>query len=119
MDTLFIRQLQLHTVIGVYDWERQCEQTLYLDLDLAVDIRPAAASDALEHTLNYAALADEVIALAKHTRVALIETLAERIAQHIQAQYGVPWLRLALHKPGAVAAAQTLGVEIIRGTRPA
>jgi len=53
MDIIFIRDLRIDTVIGIYDWERSIKQTVRLDLELATDIARAAASDRIEDTLNY------------------------------------------------------------------
>ncbi len=118
MDTIFIRELRLETLIGVYPWERQVRQTLFLDLDMAWDIGAAAAQDNLTLALDYAAVAEGIAALVQGLEFQLIETLAEAIASYILQEFKVPWLRLALHKPGAVLAARTLGVEIQRGVRP-
>lgn len=118
MDTLSIKQLQLPTIIGVHHWERQCPQTLWVDINLAVDIRPAGASDNLTDALDYSALADDLIHWAGQQQFQLIEAFAEALAQRILSRYRVPWLRLAVFKPGAVLACQTLGVEIERGQKP-
>ncbi|TXS90827.1 dihydroneopterin aldolase [Parahaliea maris] len=119
MDTVFIRELAVDTVIGVYDWEREVRQTLLLDLDMAWDNRPAAAGDDLSHALNYAAVADRIVAFLGGSEFLLIETAAEEIAALVRSEFGVPWLRLRLCKPGAVAAARDVGVVIERGERSA
>ena len=118
MDIVFIRQLRMETIIGVYPWERSIKQLLLLDLDLAWDIQPAAAEDNLTLALDYKALSDGVIAMVAGTEFLLIETLAEKIAQYILQEFSVPWLSLTLHKPNAITGAQTLGVKIERGVRP-
>lgn len=118
MDRIFIRDLKVETVIGVLDWERSVKQLLLLDLDIEWDIRPAAADDNLALTLDYKALSDGVIAFIESTEYLLIETLAENVAQFILREFNVPWLRLALYKPGAIPAARTLGVQIERGKIP-
>ena len=60
MDIIFIRELRIETTIGVHPWERYIRQTLILDLELGADIRPAAATDCLDDTLNYQAVAQRV-----------------------------------------------------------
>ncbi len=117
MDIIFIRDLRIDTVIGIYDWERSIRQTVSLDLELATDIRRAAASDAIDDTLNYKAVAKRVIAFVEESRFQLVETLAERVAELVLAEFGVPWLRLTLNKGGAVRGARGVGVVIERGTR--
>jgi 7,8-dihydroneopterin aldolase/epimerase/oxygenase len=115
MDTVFIRELRVDTVIGVYDWEREVRQTLVLDLEMAWDNRPAAAGDDLARALDYAAVADRVSAYLGGSRFQLIETVAEEVATLVRAEFAVSWLRLRVCKPGAVPAARDVGVLIERG----
>lgn len=117
MDIVFIRDLRVTTTVGVYAWERSIRQTLTLDLEMATDIRAAAASDDLAHTLNYHAVATRVSAFVAASQYQLIEPLAEGIAALIRAEFGVSWLRLTLGKPGAVPAAACVGLIIERGER--
>lgn len=117
MDTIFIQDLRIDTVIGIYDWERSIRQTVCIDLELATDIRKAAASDAIEDTLNYKAVAKRVIAFVEDSRFQLVETLAEKTAELVRTEFGVPWLRLTLNKGGAVRGAKGVGVVIERGDR--
>ncbi len=118
MDRVVIDELRVDTVIGVYDCERRIRQTLVLDLELAWDIRPAAAEDELWLALDYAALAGRLAKFAADSRFELIETFAERAAALIREEFAVPWLRLRVSKPGAVAAAHSVGVVIERGALP-
>ena len=118
MDIVFIRALRADTVIGIHDWERTVRQTVVLDLDLAADNRRAAGSDGIEAALDYAAVSDRVVAFIEASEFQLIETLAERVAELILADFRVPWLRLRLAKPGAVPAARDVGVLIERGEKP-
>lgn len=118
MDIVYIRALRAATVIGVYDWERTVRQTVVLDLELATDNRRAAASDRIGDALDYAALSARVLAFIEGSQFQLIETLAERVAAIVIEEFGVPWLRLRLAKPGAVALAGDVGVVIERGEQP-
>lgn len=117
MDLIFIRDLRIETVIGIYAWERAIKQTIRIDLEMATDIQKAAASDQIEDTLNYKAVAKRIIAFVEDSRFQLVETLAERIAELVQQEFSVPWLRLTLNKGGAVRGAQGVGVVIERGKR--
>jgi dihydroneopterin aldolase len=117
MDTVYIRGLRAEAVIGVYDWERDIRQTLVLDLELASDNPRAAATDRIDDAVDYAAISSRVIAFVESSEFQLIETLAERVAGMVMTEFGVPWLRLRLDKPGAVAEADSVGVEIERGER--
>lgn len=117
MDRVLIESLEIETVIGVYDWERSIRQRLVLDLELATDIRAAAAADDLALTLDYAAISERIARFAAEHDVALVETFAERLAALLLAEYRLPWLRLTVRKPGAVPTAAAVGVRIERGTR--
>ena len=117
MDIIYLHDLRIDTVIGVFDWERRVRQTVILDLDLAADIRRAAASDDLTDTLNYKALAKRLIDFVGHSDFQLVETLAERVAELVMVEFAVPWLRLRVNKQGAVRGARDVGVIIERGQR--
>jgi dihydroneopterin aldolase len=114
-DVIFIRELRVSAVIGVYEWEQRVEQTISIDLEMASDIRKAAVSDAIEDTLNYKAVAERVVEYVKGSRFRLIETLAEGIARLILNEFAVQRIRLTIGKPGAVRGAREVGVVIERG----
>ena len=117
MDIVFIRDLQIETVIGIYDWERKIRQTISIDLDMATDIKKASTSDAIEDTLNYKAVAKRLIAFVTESEYELVETLAEKICDIILTEFKVPWVKLTLHKPGAVSGSRSVGVMIERGNK--
>ncbi len=117
MDIIFIHDLRIDTVIGVYDWERRIKQTVILDVELATDIRKAAASDSIEDALNYKAVAKRLIQLVGESRFRLVETLAESVAQVILEEFGVRWVRLRVNKQGAVRGARGVGVVVERGKK--
>ena len=117
MDIVFINDLRIETIIGIYDWERRVCQTISLDLEMGADIRAAAATDAIEDTLNYKAVAKRLISFVGDSEYQLVETLAEKIADIVLTEFNVPWLRLTVHKPGAVRGSRDVGVIIERGTQ--
>ena len=117
MDTVYITGLRAQTVIGVYDWERNIRQGVVLDLEMASDNRRAASEDRIEEALDYATISSRLLSFMEDSEFQLIETMAEQIAALVMAEFQVPWLRLRLGKPGAVAAAETVGVQIERGER--
>lgn len=118
MDIVYIRDLKIQTVIGVFDWERAIKQTVALDLEMATDIRKAAANDDLNDALDYKAVSDRVVAFVEQSEFLLVETMAERVAAIVREEFGVPWLRLRLSKPGAIRGAQDVGILIERGEKP-
>ena len=110
MDIVFIEQLSVITTIGVYDWEQTIEQKLVFDIEMAWDNRKAAKSDDVADCLSYADIAETVGA-----RFALVERVAEEVAELLLARFNSPWVRIKLSKPGAVARAANVGVIIERG----
>lgn len=119
MDIIFLNELKVETVIGIWDWERRIRQTVSIDLEMAADIRKAAASDSVDYTLNYKNVAKRVQQFVADAEFRLVETLAEKIAGIIIAEFDVPWVKVRVNKPGAIRGARDVGVLIERGTRPA
>lgn len=117
MDIVFIRDLRIDTVIGIYDWEREIRQTVVFDLEMGADIAKAASSDTIYDTLDYKAVSKRLVEFVRESEFHLVETLAERCAEIVLADFQVPWLRLILNKVGAVSAARDVGVIIERGQR--
>ncbi|HKT29623.1 dihydroneopterin aldolase [Dyella sp.] len=117
MDIVFIEDLRIDTVIGIYDWERRVRQTLSFDIEMAFDNTVPAASDNIADTLNYKDVSKRLIAYVSESSFGLVETLAERCAAIIRDEFGVAWVRLKLSKPGAVRGAKAVGVCIERGKR--
>jgi len=118
MDIIFLKDLRIDCVIGIWDWERQIRQTVIIDLEMATDIRRAAASDAIDDTLNYKAVAKRLQAFVSDSKFQLIETMAEAVAGIVLKEFQVPWVRVRVNKRGAVRGATDVGVEIERGVRP-
>ena len=117
MDIIFLRGLQVDTVIGIYDWERTIRQTVVIDLEMGADIRAAAASDDIAQTLDYKAVSKRIITFVENSEIFLVETLAERIAGIVLGEFNVPWVRLTLNKKGAIRGASDVGIFIERGTK--
>ncbi len=115
MDIVFIKQLQIDTVIGVYEWEKTIQQRLEIDLELATDIRQAAAADDIRLTLDYAVIAEQVQQLICAQPLELIETVAERVAEMLLSRFATTAVMVSVAKPGAVKNAATVGVRIRRG----
>lgn len=117
MDIVYIRDLRIETIIGIYDWERRTRQTISLDIDMATDIRKAAASDDIADALNYKAVAKRLIQFVQDSEFQLVETLTERIAGIIMDEFNVPWVRVMLNKKGALRGSRDVGIIIERGNR--
>lgn len=117
MDIVYLRDLRIETVIGIYDWERKIKQTVVLDIEMGSDISKAAASEKIEDALDYKAVAKRMISFVGESQFQLVETLAERCAEIILTEFSVPWVRLSLNKIGAVTGARDVGVLIERGVK--
>ncbi|MFB9216676.1 bifunctional dihydroneopterin aldolase/7,8-dihydroneopterin epimerase [Vibrio sinaloensis] len=115
MDKVFIEQLEVITTIGVYDWEQQIKQKLVLDIEMAHDNRPAGKSDDVVDALDYAQVSGAVLTHIEGGRFLLVERVAEEVAELIMQRFNVPWVKIRLTKPGAVAQAKGVGVVIERG----
>ena len=113
-DTVFIRELRVETVVGIFDWERRIRQTVSLDLEMRTDIRRAAHSDRIEDTLDYKAVAKRVVQFVSAAQFQLVETLAEKIAALVLDEFKVTQVKVTLHKPGAVSGSKSVGVVIER-----
>ena len=114
-DLVFIEDLRIQTVIGVFDWEREITQTISLDLRMAYDISQAAKSDDIVDTLDYKAVSKRLIQFVESSEFQLVEALAEHCASIVLEEFPVTWLRLKLSKPGAVRGSSAVGAIIERG----
>jgi dihydroneopterin aldolase len=113
-DRIFLRDLRIETVIGIYDWERGIRQTVSFDFEFPADIRMAAQTDDIAHTLDYKSVAKSVISFVEASHYGLVETLAQEVARLLLAEFGLPWVKIALNKPGAVRGSRDVGVQIER-----
>jgi dihydroneopterin aldolase len=114
MDIIFVSALTTECIIGIWDWERKVRQKVVIDLEMAADIRKAAASDAIEDTLDYKRVSKRVLQFVGDSQYQLVETLTERIAQIIVTEFGVPWVRVRLNKQGAIRGSRDVGILIER-----
>jgi dihydroneopterin aldolase len=114
VDIVYIKELEVETVIGIFDWERKIKQTVSLDLEMKTDVAAAAKTDHIDQALDYKTIAKRLIAFIEASEFQLIETMAEQIAEIVLKEFSVPWLRLRLSKPGAVRGSKDVGVIIER-----
>ena len=119
MDKIFLSELKVDTIIGIWDWERRMRQTVIIDLEMSADIARAAATDEVVDTLNYKSVAKRVQSFVADSSFQLVETLAERIAAIIRDEFDVAWVKVRVNKPGAIRGSRSVGVLIERGDRPA
>lgn len=118
MDIVYVRGLEVKTVIGVYDWEREIKQPISVDLDMGTDIRKAASTDDHGYVLDYKIVCVRVAEFIEQSDLKLLEAMAEEIARLIRTEFRVPWVRVKVSKPAAITGAKDVGVIIERGQRP-
>jgi dihydroneopterin aldolase len=117
VDKIIIKDLKLETIIGLFPWEREVRQALFVDLEMQVNIEKAAATDDFEYVVNYADVCDQVASLADDGKFKLIETFVERIADLILTNFDVSWVKVYVRKTDAVTQVASVGVEIERGLK--
>lgn len=117
MDIVYLNDLRIDTVVGIYDWERRTRQTVILDIEMGADIRKAAETDDITHTIDYKAVAKRLFSFVGESEFELVEKLAEGVATILLEEFKVPWCRVRLNKKGAVRGVRDVGVIIERGKR--
>jgi dihydroneopterin aldolase len=114
MDTIFLRELQIEAVIGIWEWERRIKQTVSIDLEMATDARKASGVDQVEGSLNYRDVAKRLIDFVGSSQFELVESLAEAVARIVVVDFKVPWAKVSVAKPGAIEGSRTVGITIER-----
>jgi dihydroneopterin aldolase len=114
VDKIFLSQLGIECIVGIWEWERRVKQTVVIDVEMAADIRKAAASDSIEDTIDYKRVAKRLITFVGESQYQLVETLTEQIARVIVTEFGVSWVKVRLNKRGAIRGARDVGIEIER-----
>ncbi len=117
MDIIYINDLRIETIIGIYGWERKIKQTVVLDIEMGTDIRKASVSDVVDDTINYKSVAERLFSFVGESQFELVETLAEQISDVLLNEFNVPWLKLRINKQGALKGVRDVGVIIERGQK--
>jgi dihydroneopterin aldolase len=113
-DIIYIKDLRIKTIIGIFDWERKVKQEVSIDMEFPFDCKKAAATDTIEDTIDYKAITKGVIKFVEDSSFQLQETLAESIANLVKNEYGVKSIKLRVSKPGALRGAKDVGLIIYR-----
>lgn len=117
MDTIFLRDLEINATIGIFEWEKRIKQKVRIDLEMGTDITKAAASDAIQDTLDYKAISKRIIQFVEDSRYELIETMIEEVSEILLKEFCIPWVKVTISKPGAVRGSRDVGITIERGER--
>ncbi|MGO8874110.1 MAG: dihydroneopterin aldolase [Acidimicrobiales bacterium] len=117
-DRIELRGLRVVGTHGVLPEEKQRAQPFELDLDLVVDLAPAAVTDRLSDAVDYAAVAGAAVAVVAGPRsFELLETLAVAVADVVLAadpQIGAVTVALRKLQPPLPVDIATVGVRITR-----
>lgn len=117
MDSIFISEFKVETLIGIYDWERRVAQTIELNLEIGLAGGHAAQSGELADTIDYSRVVAAIEQLFREQHFLLLEKAAEAIAGMVLRDFRAPWLRLSIAKPGALRNVKKVGLTIERGQR--
>ena len=114
MDKVFIKNLQVETIIGIFDWEREVRQVVSIDLEMEFDNKKAAKSDDIKDALDYKKIGKRASGYVKKSKYKLVERLAEQIAKIVLKEFPVSSLILSVTKPGALRGSESVGIRITR-----
>jgi 7,8-dihydroneopterin aldolase/epimerase/oxygenase len=114
VDKIFLTALRTECIVGIWDWERKVKQTVVIDLEMACDIRKAAASDHIDDTVDYKKVSKRLLSFISDSQFQLVETLTEHIARIVITEFDVLWVRVRLNKQGAIRNSRDVGILIER-----
>ena len=114
MDIIFLKELKVTTLIGIYEWEKCVPQTLQLDLEIALPHSRACQTDDIKDALDYADIAQHIQTVLSEGHFSLLESLAEHIAQIIIKDFKSPWVKVGVAKLQAIRDCKMVGVSIER-----
>lgn len=114
MDKIYIQDLALRCIIGVFPEERRDKQDVIVNVALEADLRAAGLSDDLEDSVDYKSVKKRIIEIVEGSDFNLVETLAERIAAACLEDPRVDRAVVRVDKPGALRFARSVAVEVDR-----
>ena len=114
MDTIFLSEVKVETKLGVPDWERLKPQTIILDIEIAMPHSNSCQTDEIEDTIDYGAVVARIRQTLSERSFKLVEALAEHLCQIILNEFGAPWVKIKVAKPGILPGLKALGVVIER-----
>ena len=117
MDRIFLSEMKIDTTVGIWEWEKRIKQQVIIDIEMSADIKKAAATDQIEDTLNYKAVAKSVRKLVEESSFQLVETMAEKISELVIGEHNVSWVKVRVSKPGAIRGSKGVGIIIERGDK--
>ncbi|WP_019519563.1 dihydroneopterin aldolase [Faucicola boevrei] len=113
-DVVFIKGLKVDAVIGVYEWEQKIAQPLIYDIEMYGSQQQASQTDNINDALNYKTVCERIAEVSLANKVALLERLAELVAQMILSEFATQKVSVTIHKPTAIKEADSVGVKVTR-----
>ena len=117
MDAIFISELKIETLIGIYEWERKAPQTIQLDLEVGLPGQHAAHSGKIGDTIDYGKIVGRIEQLFKEQHFSLLEKAGEAVADVVTREFKAPWVKVSIAKLAPLRNVKRLGVTIERGKR--
>jgi dihydroneopterin aldolase len=114
MDIIFLRELKVDTLIGVYDWEKLVPQTIQIDLEIGIPNNLACQSDNIADALDYSEVVRHLKDVLSSRHFNLLEALAEHIAQILLKDFHAPWVKVSVAKLQAIRGSRMVGICIER-----
>ena len=114
MDRIFIRDLALRCIIGLYPEEREKKQDVIINVVMETDLRAAGQSDDLNDTVDYKTIKLNILDFVENSSFQLIESLAEGVAKICLADSKVQCATVTIDKPGALRFCKSVAVEVTR-----
>ncbi len=113
-DIVFIKNLALDVIIGIYPNERTNVQPITLNLEMQWDNKPSANSEDIKLTLDYEKVSNYIKDFAKESSFLLVETFTETLAKKLIETFNIPALTIELNKLTAIPDTDAVGVRIYR-----
>lgn len=114
MDKVFIEDLEVETIIGIFGWEREVKQIVRISLEMSFDTSQAGKSDKIDDALDYKKIGKSIVNLVENSSFFLVEKMAEEIALLVLKNKQIKDIKLRVEKPGALRGSKSVGVEILR-----
>src|SRR3954470_24388 len=117
MDIIFVSDLRIETLIGIYEWEKTVPQTIQLDLEVGLHGEHATKTGRIGDTIDYSRVVGRIEQLFKEQHFLLLEKAGEAIADTIMQEFKAPWIKVSIAKLAPLRNVKKLGVVIERGAR--
>lgn len=113
-DKIYIRDLRLKCIIGIFEWERKKKQKVIINVTIYTDLSKACKSDDIKDSVDYKQIKNNIIKLVQKSKFFLIERLASEITETCLEDKRVKQVKVYVDKPNALRFARSVAVEIIR-----